>query len=198
MTASHAPAGWYPNPDGSATVRWFDGITYTDHLKPATGAPFDISPPSMHQPGIPAAAAMSAPAGWYPNPAVPGQVTWWDGVAWGPSRWTAAGPSWSGYPPYVHTPYGTTTVVNVAPPKSVGLAVLLTLLFGPLGMLYSTVSGAVVMFGVMLVGSVFVGAATLGLALPLWVTMVWMVSMIWGGVAASNQTGTRMVTGPGY
>ena len=35
--------------------------------------------------------------------------------------------------------------IVVRAPKSVGVAILLTLLFGPLGMLYSTVPGALIM-----------------------------------------------------
>jgi hypothetical protein len=53
-----------------------------------------------------------------------------------------------------------TTVVTVASPKSVGVAFLLTLLFGPLGMFYSTVSGALIMLGVFLVGGLLFGIIT--------------------------------------
>jgi hypothetical protein len=38
------------------------------------------------------------------------------------------------------------TVVVVAPTKSVGVAFLLTFLFGPLGLLYAFVIGGIVMF----------------------------------------------------
>lgn len=62
--------------------------------------------------------------------------------------------------------------------KSVGLAFLLTLLFGPLGMLYSTVAGALIM----LVVSAVLGFLTLGLSL--FVTHP--ICIIWGCVAASR------------
>lgn len=60
----------------------------------------------------------------------------------------------------MNTPYGSTTVVTVASPKSVGVAFLLTLLFGPLGMFYSTVSGALIMLGVFFVGGLLFGIIT--------------------------------------
>ena len=72
---------------------------------------------------------------------------------------------------------GTSTVVVVAETKSVGVAILLTLLFGPLGMLYSTISGALVM----IVVSIILGFFTLGFSLLL----TWPVSVIWGAMAAS-------------
>lgn len=66
--------------------------------------------------------------------------------------------------------------VIVTSTKSVGVAVLLAVLFGPLGMLYATVPGALIMVAVAIV----VGALTFGLGLFL----VWPACMIWGGVAA--------------
>lgn len=52
-------------------------------------------------------------------------------------------------------------VVVVTPTKSVGVAILLTALFGPLGMFYSTIAGAIVM----IVVSILVGAFTAGIGL---------------------------------
>ena len=46
-------------------------------------------------------------------------------------------------------------VVVLPPQKSVGLAFILTFFFGPLGMLYSTVSGAMIMMGVAIIGGFF-------------------------------------------
>jgi hypothetical protein len=70
------------------------------------------------------------------------------------------------------------------PQKSVGLAILLTILFGPLGMLYSTVPGALVM----LVVSVLLAFATAGISLFL----TWPICVIWGAIAAqSYNTGRR-------
>jgi hypothetical protein len=64
------------------------------------------------------------------------------------------------------------------PPKSVGAAILLAILFGPLGMLYSTVSGALIM----LVVSLILGIATAGIS----VLITWPICIIWGAVAAQS------------
>jgi hypothetical protein len=69
-------------------------------------------------------------------------------------------------------------VVVVSPTKNVGVAILLTVLFGPLGMLYSTIVGAIVMLVITLV----VGALTLGIGLLL----TWPLCIIWGALAASS------------
>lgn len=71
-----------------------------------------------------------------------------------------------------------TTVIHVGSHKSVAGAVVLALLFGPLGMLYATVVGALVMFFV----NILVVIATLGLGLILTVP----IGAVWAGVAASN------------
>jgi len=62
--------------------------------------------------------------------------------------------------------------------KSVFVAFLLTFLFGPLGMLYTTVPGALVM----LVLSVLVAIFTLGVGL----LITWPICIIWACVAASK------------
>ena len=62
--------------------------------------------------------------------------------------------------------------------KNVGVAILLTVLFGPLGMLYSTVSGAVIMCIAFLV----IGVGTLGFGL----LFLWPICIIWAAVAASS------------
>jgi len=63
-------------------------------------------------------------------------------------------------------------------PKNVGVAILLTVFFGPLGMFYSTVTGAIIMCIVTL----FVGLGTFGIGLFL----IWPVSVIWGAIAADS------------
>ena len=63
--------------------------------------------------------------------------------------------------------------------KSVGAALVLTFLFGPLGMLYSTIAGGIIM----LVISIIIGAITLGFGL----LFTWPICMIWAAVAANNQ-----------
>jgi hypothetical protein len=62
--------------------------------------------------------------------------------------------------------------------KSVVGAVLLALFFGPLGMLYATVVGALVMFVV----NIFVAILTLGLGLFVTIPL----GALWAGIAASN------------
>lgn len=64
----------------------------------------------------------------------------------------------------------------VIPAKSAGVAILLTILLGPLGMLYSTIGGAIVMTLVALI----VGIPTLGLGL----LVVWPVCIVWSAMAA--------------
>lgn len=63
--------------------------------------------------------------------------------------------------------------------KSVGVAFVLTFFFGPLGMFYTDVVPAIVM----VLAAVVIGFFTLGLALP----FIWIGSIIWGCVSASNQ-----------
>ena len=74
--------------------------------------------------------------------------------------------------------------IVVTPTKSVGIALLLSFLFGPLGMLYSTVLGALVMF-VANLGAVFLTAG-LGLFLT------WPIGMAWAAMAA-NQSNSKLL-----
>jgi hypothetical protein len=69
-------------------------------------------------------------------------------------------------------------VVIVKSPKSVGVAVILTFFFGPLGMFYSTVMGG----AIMLVVSIVVGLFTLGFGL----FITHPICIIWGAVAANT------------
>lgn len=71
-----------------------------------------------------------------------------------------------------------TTVIQVGTHKSVGLAILLAFLFGPLGMLYATVPGAIVMFVLGLL--ILVPTAGVGLL------FTWLVGIVWAGAAASS------------
>ena len=72
----------------------------------------------------------------------------------------------------------TQQVIIVAAPKSVGVSIILTVLFGPLGMLYSTVMGGLVMMVVSVI------AAFLTFGIGLFVT--WPICVIWGAMAASG------------
>jgi len=60
--------------------------------------------------------------------------------------------------------------------KNPGVAILLTILFGPIGMLYSTILGAIVMFIV----SVLVALVTIGFGLIL----TWPICVLWAALAA--------------
>lgn len=62
--------------------------------------------------------------------------------------------------------------------KSVLVSLILTFFFGPLGMLYSTVGGAIIM----LIVSAVVGFITMGFGL----FFTWPICMIWGAIAAAR------------
>ncbi len=70
------------------------------------------------------------------------------------------------------------SVVVAVAPKSMVLAIVLAAFFGPLGMLYSTVTGAVVMF----LASIVVAAVTFGVGL----IATWPICIVWAAVAASQ------------
>jgi hypothetical protein len=99
-------------------------------------------------------------------------------------------------PPVTYSPPGVyaapSQVVVVGSSKDPALAAVLGFFFGPLGLLYSTVPGAAIMFGV----SVVVGLLTFGLGLFL----LWPVSAVVGFRAAksSNQRLAYAATGYGY
>jgi len=69
-------------------------------------------------------------------------------------------------------------VMIVKTEKSMGVTILLTILFGPLGMLYSTVTGAIVM----IILSILIAIVTLGFGL----IITWPISIIWAAVATNN------------
>jgi hypothetical protein len=68
--------------------------------------------------------------------------------------------------------------IVVRPPKSVGLAILLTVFFGPLGMFYSTVPGAFVMM--------FMSFVLFFMTAGLSVFITWPICIIWGAMAADS------------
>jgi Domain of unknown function (DUF4352)/Protein of unknown function (DUF2510) len=39
MTTPNTPAGWYSDPDGSGAQRYWDGVQWTEHRRPAAAAP---------------------------------------------------------------------------------------------------------------------------------------------------------------
>jgi uncharacterized protein DUF2510 len=71
-----------------------------------------------------------------------------------------------------------TTIIQVGARKSVAGAVLLALFFGPIGMIYATVAGALVM----LVVNLFMIFATFGIGLLVTVPL----GALWAGISASS------------
>lgn len=72
-----------------------------------------------------------------------------------------------------------TNIVNIGNRKSVGLAFLLAFLFGPLGLLYASVTGGIIMF----ILGIIIGIVTFGMGLIL----VWPICIIWAVIAANNE-----------
>ncbi len=70
------------------------------------------------------------------------------------------------------------TRVIVVDRKSIGLAFLLALFFGPLGMLYTTVGGAIFM----LIVSGIVGTLTAGVGLAI----TWPLCILWSCISAAK------------
>ena len=63
-------------------------------------------------------------------------------------------------------------VVIARSPKSVGLSLILTILFGPLGMLYANIVHGIIM----IVLAFIIGVITLGFG----AVITWPISIIWG------------------
>ncbi|ARM31292.1 hypothetical protein [Prosthecochloris sp. HL-130-GSB] len=78
--------------------------------------------------------------------------------------------------------------VVVAPVKSVGIGLLLTILFGPLGMLYCTIPGAIIMMILFAV----IGFLTAGIGL----IILWPVCIVWTVLAIQNYN-RRLLSGKG-
>ncbi len=68
--------------------------------------------------------------------------------------------------------------VVVTPTKSMGLAILLTVLFGPIGMFYSTIWGAIIM--------VPISAVVIFFTFGIGVLVTWPICIIWTAVATSS------------
>ena len=139
-------------------------------------------------------------SGWYPDPFGAPGLRYHDGSEWtmhrhAPPTETAA------VPPSAGT--GQQIVVNTyvaqsasggggEGPKSAALAFILTFFFGPLGMLYSTVAGGLIMF----VAGIVLIPLTFGLILPI----LWPIQLVWAVVAATNANkrgGGNANAGPG-
>jgi len=213
-------AGWYADPESAVGERWWNGSQWTSHTRAAgassevvgsfdqpplawsaVSGPLATLPPTATTAFVPSESVQGAypppfipspsiPPGWYPDPHGLPIQRWWDGGNWSAS--TAPLPDLRpGYRNYLPYP---PAVVAVSPPKSVGVAFVLTLFFGPLGMLYSTVSGALIMMAVSFFGGIIVGILTLGLAWLVWGPAMWLTSIIWGCIAAEQRPAQVVAT----
>lgn len=68
--------------------------------------------------------------------------------------------------------------IVVTSTKSMGISIILTVLFGPIGLFYSTIVGGIVMLLINLV----VGFLTAGIGL----LITWPICIIWGAVAVKS------------
>lgn len=73
-------------------------------------------------------------------------------------------------------------------PKSMGAALVLTFLFGPLGLLYATVPGGLIM----MVVSLLVAVVTLGAGL----LVVWPITMLWAAFKVQAHNNRIAQVGP--
>lgn len=160
-------AGWYPD-SATGLERWWNGQSWTDHIQPTRELSVVTRAPVPAQTGA-----------WQPDPQQPGLLRWWDGQAWTSHTAPAAAPGYH-FQQSISFQAGGTGRVR----RSVGVAFLLTLFFGPIGLLYATVTGGLVMIAVELM--VFLlGVVTLGLGWVLFF-VTWVVCIIWGCIAAGQ------------
>ena len=173
-------AGWYSDPLSAAQSRWWDGTEWTQLTQPAPQdtVAFPAATPGRATGPVPGGAPR---AGWFPDPGSPHFQRYFDGAAWTP------------HVAPVGQPGGTTVIVNARPPKSVGLAFVLTLFFGPLGVFYSSVTGGLVLTLGGFFGGLVFGILTFGFGWLVWWPAVWVASIIWGCVAASSSPGTTVI-----
>ena len=158
--------------------------------QPGQGQPSAASPwgqPAAQPSSVPPYGGASAPAAWLQDPHGPG-LRWWDGSAW--TAHTAPAPYPAGGGNTVNVNGGSTTVV-VGGGKSVGVAFLLTFFFGPIGLLYATVVGGLIMIGVELF-LLILGLVTFGLAWLLF-GFTWVICIVWGCIAAGKQPPVQVV-----
>ncbi|MEV0669441.1 hypothetical protein [Mycobacterium sp. NPDC050441] len=100
--------------------------------------------------------------------------------------------------PYPYYPAPAVHVTVHAPPvaaKNPGLAALLAALFGCLGMLYATVPGAFIIFGINVL-LFLVGLFTLGMTWFLWL-FTWIGGVVWAYMAADAHN-KKLLPAPPY
>jgi hypothetical protein len=82
-------------------------------------------------------------------------------------------------------------VIIIREPKSMAVAVLLALFFGPLGLLYASVLGGLIMLGINLVILV-IGTLTFGIGYFLF-PITWLICVIWAIVAVQKDNASTTV-----
>jgi hypothetical protein len=75
------------------------------------------------------------------------------------------------------TPASTTTIIYANRPKSIVAAFFLTLLFGPLGLLYASIAGGIIMT----ILSIILVPLTAGIA----GLIIWPITIVWAVIAAA-------------
>ena len=81
--APPTPAGWYPDPNNAAQVRYWNGAAWTDHFSPVSPST-PIPPATGTTPTVPAAAGavpLAATAGAQTPAAGSGFAAWWSGLS---------------------------------------------------------------------------------------------------------------------
>ena len=70
-------------------------------------------------------------------------------------------------------------------PKSIGIGLILTFFFGPIGLFYATISGAIIM---LIIDAIFavIGFLTLGYSLIVTAPLVNLVCMVWAYVKINS------------
>jgi hypothetical protein len=137
-------SGWYPDPDGSRRLRFWDGERWTDHTAVPADAPpaggrspwatpaaptppragAGTPPPTAWTPGEPAATPVGPPGAGVPHPGVPGMA---------PPPWTPAAPirtAWGRAPllPPLNDWFSATFRTTGARKRTLAIATLLALL----------------------------------------------------------------------
>jgi hypothetical protein len=93
----------------------------------------------------------------------------------------------------------TTPILITKSPKSVGVAILLTLLFGPVGLFYASIAGGLIMSitPAIIIGMAFIGVLQKSSLLMYWslgllvvfMVLYWLINIVWAviGVLSYNQ-----------
>ncbi len=75
--------------------------------------------------------------------------------------------------------------IVTTPTKSVGISILLILLFGPIGLFYSTVKGAI-LFTIIFIVLVLIALVVNPMLLLVVGPVMWVVSLVWGAMAVKS------------